>query len=38
MSACKTCLKKSLMWAHNHALVPAVVVTWAFKKFDLKGF
>jgi len=31
-------LKLSLMWAYNHSLVPAMVVTWAFKKFDLKGF
>jgi hypothetical protein len=33
----KAALKRSLMWAYNHALVPAAVVTWAFKKFDLKG-
>lgn len=34
----KTALKRSLMWAHNHALVPASIVTWAMKKFDLKEF
>jgi len=33
----RTALKQALMWAHNHHLAPAFVLTWAFKKFDLKG-
>jgi hypothetical protein len=33
----KTLLKRSLIWAYCHRLAPACVVSWAFKKFDLKG-
>lgn len=38
MSACKTCLKQSLMWLVNRHLITESVVDWAFKTFDLKGY
>jgi hypothetical protein len=34
----KTAFKQSLMWLVNRHLVGESLVTWAMKKFDLKGF
>lgn len=33
----RTALKRALMWLISRHLVHESFVTWAFKKFDLKG-